>query len=171
MGKAWSDYMAKNAKREYEESDPMKIIDQLRAELAALKEEQVATLTELQSFREHATALDAHIERLDKALKPFASFGDYMAKHPRHGLAEELYGWDGRDGVVITKSALKRAHQTLASTPSQSLAAHDANVKVAVLREVADKLFKEAEVTECGTFYDAARMILSEADRINKGER
>ena len=37
MGKAWSEYMAKNGKQEYEIGDPMTVIDQLRAELAAAK--------------------------------------------------------------------------------------------------------------------------------------
>lgn len=48
-------------------------ITALRAELAAAKEERIATLTELQSFREHTTALAADNARLRAAAERLRS--------------------------------------------------------------------------------------------------
>jgi hypothetical protein len=61
----------------------------------------------------------------------------------------------------------------LAATPAQSLAAHDAAVKVAVLREVAGKLAEmckklERTRTHPITWEACEEWILAEADRIAK---
>jgi hypothetical protein len=202
MGKAWSDYMDKNAKREYEESDPIKIIDQLRAELArlqrnedcvqrlivwatengwngvdnskildvfisglvdqlraelaAVRQEQIATLTELQSFREYATALDAHVERMRSALQAIDDLS-YS-----RGVTMEKPHWSLR--VPGQSDAIQRVKEVLDSTPRQSLA----TIKVKTLREVAAKLETEAFARSDGSFHDAAVFVEQEAEKIEK---
>lgn len=119
--------------------------DQLRAELASAKEEQIATLAELQSFREHTTALAADNQRLRKALED--AFG---------GAARQLAEPRNHDDDQYALTAIATTCElALAATPSQSLAAHDA----ALLREVAKLMDPD------GGCYEA---LLSEADRIEQ---
>lgn len=174
MGK-WSEYMAKNAKREYEESDPLKVIDQLRAELAAAKANASLVGTWEQAARKAAgedgvqfvgpntifavsdklraerDQLTAHVERLVGALQKIRLVCD-----------EAMHG-----------DPMQLAIDALAATPAQSIA----EVKAAALREVANLIRQttpepvdgvpESFGAHQGRMY-AIEQIESDADRIEK---
>jgi len=53
------------------------------------------------------------LKQVEEALEPFAAFGDYIAAHPRKGLSEMLYSWDGLSDIGVTKSALINASAAL----------------------------------------------------------
>ena len=165
MGK-WSEYMAKNAKREYEEGDPLKVIDALRAELAAAKNllarihrdgghhtqavgvarsiaDADGKVSEWLLAVEERGALAADNERLRKALETIADDGIERSRDPRTCIAQAA----------------------LAATPAQSLAAHDAATKVAVLREVAEREFNPEQSAEERW---AHGVLHGNADRIEK---
>jgi hypothetical protein len=49
------------------------------------------------------------VAELELALQPFAEFGEYIEKHPRRGLDNELYGWDAGKGAILRQSDLRYA--------------------------------------------------------------
>lgn len=120
-----------------------KQVSSLRAELAAAKEER--------------TALAAHVERLEKALKGVCKLRK-KTEATHQAAYEAMFKLPGRKAFEDAADAL---------------AAHDADVKVAVLREVADKLRSEESSNSNlhAEFIEAeAIQIKAEADRIEKGK-
>lgn len=105
--------------------------------------------------------LAAHVDGLREALVFYAKPEHWMAQSER---------WDEDRCLVANGSNRAAGHgweeakAALAATPSQSLAAHDAAVKVAVLRAVAEKLRLE-ESTNSSMH---AEFVEAEADRIEK---
>jgi uncharacterized protein (DUF3084 family) len=154
MGKAWSDYMAKNGKQEYEIGDPMTIIDQLRAELAAAHEtiaaaqEEVAALcaehnatvderdalrAELAAVKEEADSATRNWKLTQERATRWAKESTALAAdNARLRKALETIADDGIERSRDPRTVI--AQSALAATPAQSLAAHDA----ALLREVAN---------------------------------
>lgn len=98
---------------------------------------------------EERTALAAHVERMEKACKAVAEYDGAWGC--------DCDGCEKSRGVVLDQCA-----DALAATPTQSLAAHDADVKVAVLRKFADRIGLEYGEPQ------AAWCLRSEADRIEK---
>ena len=161
--------------------------DQLRAELAAAKSllarihrdgghhteavgfaRSVADagdkVSEWLLVSEERTALAAHVERLEKALDPMArayriSMAPFDHLTNGQGAAYCLpWGWP-------TVGDFAKANSALAATPAQSLAAHNAATKVAVLREVAEKqVYPEPHPVNDYV----SRWLLAEADRVAK---
>ena len=72
------------------------MFDELRAELAAAKEQQIATLTELQSFREHTTALAVDNERLREKVRRLTQANADLRKERDRAVAEA----QRQDGVA-----------------------------------------------------------------------
>jgi hypothetical protein len=58
---------------------------------------------------------EAEVKRLREALRPFASFGQYIRDHPRGGLDNDLYGWDSEPSAQIRKTDLISAWAILAA--------------------------------------------------------
>lgn len=158
--------------------------DQLRAELAAAKnraliaekqdersrhlvclwkDDREAQAKALSAMTAERTALAAHVERLEKALQSIWNWempetGDVWEDGTPISYAA-AYGSIGERRVIRQK-----AYAALGSTPAQSLAAHDAAVKVAVLWEVAEKLNGDGH--EANDYY--RQWLMAEADRIEK---
>ena len=64
--------------------------------------------------RDEVTALRSLVWELVAALKPFASFGQYLIDNPRSGLDEVLYSWDMNPAAEIRKADLAKAVAALA---------------------------------------------------------
>lgn len=110
-------------------------------------------------------ALAADNARLRKALQPFADrikayppwMWTAMIEREKEGIITGGFRVGGEAVTHMPAMLLVGAEEALASTPAQSLAAHDAAVKVAVLREVARHL-------DNADF----EWLMAEADRIAK---
>ena len=74
---------------------------------------------DLQCSQENAEFIVLAVNSYDalrEALEPFAKFAEYMEKHPRIGLADDLYGWDNtvflrQSDCMAALSALKLAKE------------------------------------------------------------
>ena len=136
-----------------------------------------AKVSEWLLVAEERTALAAHVERLEKALKRIMG---PLSAPDADGLIEDatctycdMSSLDGCDEDCPREIAA----EALAATPAQSLAAHDAATKVAVLEEVANLIRQttpdpvdgvpESFGSHQGRMY-ALEQILAEADRIAK---
>jgi len=107
------------------------MFDELRAELAAAKEQQIATLTELQSFREHTTALAGVNERLRKALEEIA---ELRLKHSRlrhiHAEAVTLLAGVVNSGDISTAAKMLVSSISNIEDAKQLLDARDRRMKL-----------------------------------------
>ena len=126
--------------------------------------------TPAQSLEAAIAPLMAHVERLEKALKPFANECDETEVEAHNALQFGGYlpidqpdlSIDGWAASSLTWKDLCAARAALNATPAQSLAAHDA----ALLREVAGKL--DGDGLGANQYY--RNWLLAEADRIEKGQ-
>lgn len=163
------------ASRHYEYVGPGTTLDLLVADIGATQHER--------------TALAAHVERLERALDPIARAYRVSMEPFAPGIdeADGAHHWMPHGWPSVAD--FKDANTALAATPAQSLAAHDAAVKVAVLDQIKARLYslasKEqdqpygydmnprqwaATCLECAA-EDVTAMqdeIISEADRIEK---
>lgn len=113
---------------------------------------------------EERNALAAHVERLEKGLREIAD-----------GAEEDISALTGVAGQTVCKLCGNVPHDekcshtiatsALAATPAQSLAAHDAAVKVAVLREAAKRFAYRRNDGDWTIHPDS---LAAEADRIEK---
>lgn len=78
------------------------------------RDESAHVLAALRAAKNQPDA-GAVVDACEAALEPFARFGQYLQDHPRHGLSEMLYSWDGRDDIGVTKTALREANSAAAA--------------------------------------------------------
>lgn len=117
--------------------------------------------------------LAADNARLRKALQPFADrikayppwMWTAMIEREKEGIITGGFTVGNEAVTHMPAMLLVQAEEALAATPAQSLAAHDAAVKVAVLREVAETCkFR----LNGGEWRICPETLISEADRIEK---
>ena len=148
------------------------LFDELRAELAAAKEHLGIAINNAAGWRKRTAErrqkmkeLAADNARLRDLLDSFeywgAKFGVFAGTQ-----------WAADDGVSQEAHWLnayaKDAKELLAATPAQSLAAPDAAVKVAVLREVIEELRDMARDRDDSAYDIAAYTVEQKADRIEQ---
>lgn len=129
--------------------------DQLRAELAAAKEIAEANWTECEKLRDSMWEYRADNARLRAAVEDAFDGAARQLAEPRN---------HDDDQYALTAVATT-CELAIEATPAQSLAAHDAAVKVAVLREVADREFNPEQSAEERW---AHGVLHGNADRIEK---
>ena len=147
--------------RHYEYVDPQTTLDLLVADVGATQHE-----------RDRFAADNARLRKAEnlagKAIHELTAFAERWAPAIPHegscgpesgcdGICVEI-AWLGR--TMRTVANWKKLHETLAATPAQSLAAHDAAIKVAVLREMRNKMYYAQ------TWDEIANMLADESDRI-----
>jgi len=155
--------------------------DALRAELAAAKEERdrqyeynAGAIAKFAALELERDRLAAHVERLRAALQPFADriklyppwMWTAMVEREKEGIITGGFRVGGEAVTHMPAMLLVQAEEALAATPAKSLAAHDAAVKVAVLRESIDTFPN----IEGGALHERsfAVWVLHMADRIER---
>ncbi len=126
-------------------------------------------------------ALAADNARLRKALQPFADrikayppwMWTAMIEREKEGIITGGFRVGGEAVTHMPAMLLVGAEEALAATPAQSLAAHDAAVKVAVQQEVASRISswqvdREYHLRREATGSETMAELLAEADRIEK---
>lgn len=149
---------------------------------AERKEDEANEMDELITENRELTAerdqLAAHVERLREALRKIMVGGNHLASALIHilGAGDDSFPphqtpIEQVRGVITDPvhmdlwtcwAVIMRERYILAATPAQFLAAHDAAIKVAVLREMRNRMYYAQ------TWDQIANMLTDEADRIEK---